>query len=122
MNTVYRETLDTSLRAGIDVLRTLGFRSYQAHRATKTFRSHDEESINELRHLRHDRKTYISHARQRIEDLEQLLLSELDDTGEHHDAGWDTTSMREEFGGVIEDKEESNALNFDIRSTSRQMM
>jgi len=102
---VYRETLDTSLRAGIDVLRALGFRSYQAHRATKTFRYHDEESVNALRHLRHDRKTYISHARQRIEDLEQFLLSELRDAEEHHDAGWDTTSMREEFGGKDKDEE-----------------
>jgi monovalent cation:proton antiporter-2 (CPA2) family protein len=96
---VYRETLDTSLRVGIDVLRSLGFRSYQAHRASKTLRHHDEESIHALRHIRHDRKTYISHARQRIEDLEELLLSELKDIGEHRDAGWDTTSMRKEFGG-----------------------
>jgi monovalent cation:proton antiporter-2 (CPA2) family protein len=102
---VYRDTLDTSLSAGIDVLRTLGFRSYHAHRVTKTFRYHDEESINELRHLRHDKKTYISHARQRIEDLEELLLSELQDAEEHHDAGWDTTSMREEFGGVGKEKQ-----------------
>jgi monovalent cation:proton antiporter-2 (CPA2) family protein len=96
---VYRETLDTSLKTGIDALRLLGFRSYHAHRASKTLRQHDEESITELRHLRHDRKRYISHARQRIEDLEQLLLSELHDIEEHRDAGWDTTSMREEFGG-----------------------
>jgi hypothetical protein len=66
-------------------------------RATKTFRHYDEESIEALRHHRHDSKTYISYARQRIEDLEQLLLSELRDSEEHHDAGWDTTSMREEF-------------------------
>lgn len=102
---VYRDTLDTSLRAGIDVLHSLGFRSFHAHRVTKTFRFHDEESLSELRHLRHDRKTYINHARQRIIDLEQLLLSELEETGEHHDAGWDTTSMREEFGGMNEEKE-----------------
>jgi len=102
---VYRETLDTSLRAGIDALRTLGFRSYQAHRATRTFRHHDEESIEVLRHLRHDKKTYLSHARQRIEDLEQLLLSELKDPEEHVDAGWDTTSMREEFREMDQEKE-----------------
>ncbi|MBC8413648.1 MAG: cation:proton antiporter [Nitrospira sp.] len=101
---VYRETLDTSLKAGIDVLRALGFRSYHAHRITKTFRLHDEESIDELRHLRHDQKKYIGHARQRIEDLEQLLLSELKEAHEHHDAGWDTVSMREEFGGKQADK------------------
>lgn len=102
---VYREMLDTSLRAGIDVLRDLGFRSHQAHRAMKTFRYHDEESVNALRHLRHDHKTYISHARQRIDDLEQLLLSELRDAEEHHDAGWDTSTMREEFGGSGEKEE-----------------
>jgi voltage-gated potassium channel Kch len=95
---VYRETLDTSLRAGADALRELGFRSYQAYRASKTFRQHDEDSIDDLRHLRHDQTSYISQARQRIEDLEQLLLSELQDREEHRDAGWDTESMREEFG------------------------
>ncbi len=101
----YRETLDTSLSAGIDVLRTLGFRSHQAHRATKTFRYHDEESINELRHHRHDSKTYLSLARQHIEDLEQLLLSELGDAEEHHDAGWDTTFMQDKFGELKEKKD-----------------
>jgi CPA2 family monovalent cation:H+ antiporter-2/glutathione-regulated potassium-efflux system ancillary protein KefC/glutathione-regulated potassium-efflux system protein KefB len=101
----YRETLDTSLSAGIDILRALGFRSHQAHRATKTFRYHDEESINELRHLRHDSKTYLSLARQRIEDLEQLLLSELGEAEEHHDAGWDTTFMRDKFGEVTREED-----------------
>jgi voltage-gated potassium channel Kch len=96
---VYRATFDTSLRTGIDALRTLGFRSYQAHRATRTFRHHDEEALGALRHVRHDTKTYISHARQRIGDLEQLLLSELIESEEHLDAGWDTTSMIEEYGG-----------------------
>jgi monovalent cation:proton antiporter-2 (CPA2) family protein len=102
----YRETLDTSLSAGIEVLRTLGFRSHQAHRTTKTFRYHDEESINELRHHRHDSKKYLSLARQRIEDLEQLLLSELGEAEEHHDAGWDTTFMRDKFGeSTIKDEQ-----------------
>jgi len=105
VNHVYRETLDTSLSASVDVLRTLGFRSFQARRAAQTFRFHDEESIEELRHLRHDRKTYISHARQKIEDLEQLLLSELKEAEEHHDAGWDTASMLEEFGADRQKKQ-----------------
>jgi len=100
---VYRETLDTSLRAGSDALRELGFRSHHAHRATRTFRFHDEESFNELHHLRHDRKTYISEARQRIKDLEQILLSELKDVEENPDAGWDITSMLDEFGAQKKD-------------------
>jgi monovalent cation:proton antiporter-2 (CPA2) family protein len=98
VNHVYREKFDTSLRAGTDALRDLGFRSYQAHRAARIFQQHDEESIDELRHLRHDQKSYISMARQKIEDLEQLLLTELHEREEFRDAGWDTESMREEFG------------------------
>lgn len=93
---VYLESLDTALRAGVDALRTLGFRAYQAHRTSKTFRYHDEKSIRELSHLRHDKKGYITQARQRIEDLEQLLLSELKEEGEHLDAGWDTSTMRDD--------------------------
>ncbi len=93
---VYLESLDTSLRIGVDALRELGFRAYQAHRASKTFRYHDERSIIELSHLRHDKKGYITQARQRIEDLEELLLSELKEEGEHLDVGWDTATMRED--------------------------
>lgn len=101
---VYRDTLDTSLRAGFDALRALGFRSYHAHRATKTFRQHDEKSVNDLRHLRHDRKKYISEARLHIEDLEQLLLSELQESDEHRDAGWDTSTMIDEYGNSSANK------------------
>ncbi len=111
VNHVYRTSLDTSLRVGIDALRSLGFRSYQAHRATKTFRHHDEDSISALQHVRHDRKTYISNARQRIEDLEQLLLTELLDSEEHLDAGWDTASMIKEFGGKKQDKKSDKTDN-----------
>lgn len=96
---VYLESLDTSLRAGVDALRLLGFRAYQSHRAAKTFRYHDEKSILELYHLRHDKKGYITQARQKIEDLEQLLLSELKEDVEHVDAGWDTVTMREDSAG-----------------------
>ena len=95
---VYRQTLDTSLRVGVDVLRAVGFRSYQAHRAAMTFREHDEETVRALRDLRHDQKTYYRQARQRIRDIDELLLSELRDWEEHPDAGWDTASMVEEFG------------------------
>jgi monovalent cation:proton antiporter-2 (CPA2) family protein len=94
----YRDTFDTSLKVGIDVLTTLGFRSYQAQRATKTFRQHDVEATDILRHVRHDKKNFISLSRQRIEDLEQLMLSELRDTEDHLDTGWDISHVMEEFG------------------------
>ena len=95
---VYRETLETSVRMGIDALTRLGHRAYHAHRMAKTFLLHDEEALRELGLMRHDKKQYITAARQSILDLEQLLLLELDDTGVSPDAGWDTDTLREEYG------------------------
>jgi len=97
---VYRETLDTSLRTGIDALRLLGRRGHQAHRAARTFRRHDEESVRELGAMRQDRKAYMTAARERIQSLEELLLSEVEGSGEERDAGWDTETLREEYGGT----------------------
>ena len=102
----YRETFDTSLKVGIDALTTLGFRAYQAHRATKTFRQHDVEATDILRHVRHDKKNFISLSRQRIEDLEQLMLSELRDTEDHLDTGWDISHVMKEFGGKSQKRTE----------------
>jgi monovalent cation:proton antiporter-2 (CPA2) family protein len=94
---VYRETLDTSLRTGVDVLRLLGRRAHTGHRAALMFRRHDEESVRDLGKMRHDRKAYFSEAREHIQSLEELLLSEMERPGEERDAGWDTESLREEF-------------------------
>ena len=102
---VYRDTFDTSLKVGIDALTILGFRSYQSHRVAKTFRHHDEDATHILRHVRHDKKTFMSLARQRIEDLEQLMLTELLDPEEHLDTGWDATYVMKEFGGKNKDSE-----------------
>ena len=78
---VYRDTLDTALRTGTDALRLLGFRAHQAHRAAQKFLKHDEESMRQLSGRRQDRVQYISAARQRTEDLEQILQADLARTG-----------------------------------------
>ncbi len=96
---VFREKLDSSLRLGVEALRLLGFRAYQAHRAAQTFRRHDERAVRELAAMRHDRTLYLSEARQRIEDLEELLQGDLADPDEMRDAGWDPDSLRQEYGG-----------------------
>ena len=97
---VYRDTLDTSLRAGTDALRLIGFRAYQAQRAAQTFRRHDEIALRELAQVRHDRSTYIDRARERIRDLETTLREELERREEDRDAGWDAESLRKEFGSL----------------------
>ncbi len=96
---VYRQSLDTSLRMGTDVLRLLGFRAYRAYRSAQTFLKHDEESLQQLTEARKiDRKVYLNAARKRIEHLEQLLLSDLEEEGLSRDAGWDAESIREDYG------------------------
>lgn len=95
---VYRETLDTSLRMGIDVLRMLGFRAYQAQRAAQTFFRYDEAAVRELARMRDDRSTYINIARHKIADLERILQADLEDREyeRERDAAWDTRTLRED--------------------------
>jgi len=95
---VFRDTLESSLQMGVRALRLLGFRAYQAQRAALTFRHHDELALRELAMMRHDQPRYLDTARRRIEDLEQMMLGDLADKGDHRDADWDTNSLRDEFG------------------------
>jgi CPA2 family monovalent cation:H+ antiporter-2/glutathione-regulated potassium-efflux system protein KefB len=93
---VYRDTVDTSLRMGVDAMHLLGFRTYHAQRAARTFRRHDDESVRMMRGLRGDRATYINVARERIADLERILLADLEAGPAERDAGWDVESLRED--------------------------
>ncbi len=95
---VYMDTVDTSLRLGVDALRELGVGAYHAQRSARTFRHHDEAAMCDLARVRHDRAAYVSRARQRIADLEQTLLAELDDHDHSVDQAWDTEGLRREYG------------------------
>ncbi len=100
---VYREALDSSLRLGEDLLRTLGVRAYQAHRATRKFLHHDDQSLHLLAaHRRAGRANYINAARHRIADLEQLFEADRQETELSRDEGWDIDTLREEVqrGGL----------------------
>lgn len=97
---VFRDTLESSLQMGVRALRLLGYRAYQAQRAALTFKHHDELALRELAMMRHDQPRYIDTARRRIEDLEQMMLSDLQDDEETRNAGWDTASLRRELGGA----------------------
>jgi CPA2 family monovalent cation:H+ antiporter-2 len=95
---VYRDTVDTSLRLGVDVMKVLGYRSHQAHRTARMFLRHDENALQELAAMRHDKRGYISAARQTIQDLEETLRSELGHGSDSRDLGWDTDSLRDDQG------------------------
>jgi voltage-gated potassium channel Kch len=94
---VYRETVDSSLRLGVDALRLLGVRAYHAQRAARTFLRHDERALRELAAVRKDQKTYFSTARQRIQELQALLHFDAANANlREGDEGWDNDSLRQE--------------------------
>jgi voltage-gated potassium channel Kch len=94
---VYRETLDTSLRMGVDVLRAMGHRGHAAVRAANAVRRHDEATLRELAAMREDRARYFSTARERIAELEALIQADKPAPLATRDLGWDPTTLRAEF-------------------------
>ncbi len=93
---IYRETLDTSLRMGVDALAILGHRTYRATRLARIFRKHDEMNMKKLAAVRHDRNEFISTAKQTISELEEYLLADMRAIDLNKDEGWDVESLREE--------------------------
>jgi voltage-gated potassium channel Kch len=94
---VYSQSLDTSLRVGVDALCALGFRAYHSHRAARQFLRHDQESLRQLTAERRvSQARYITAARQRIEDLERLLEADRSERAQDADTGWDAESLRED--------------------------
>ncbi|KAB7731262.1 potassium transporter [Rudanella paleaurantiibacter] len=98
---VYRETLDTSVRMGVDVLRELGVRAYHAQRAAHLFIKQDLTHLDELARVRHDEKLYFNTTRRQLREIEQLMefneknrwLKEIND-------GWDTETLRAEVKSI----------------------
>jgi CPA2 family monovalent cation:H+ antiporter-2 len=92
---VYRATLDTSVRLGVDVLRKLGHRGFSALRQGQNFLKYDEAALRKLAVHHKDLTQYISRAKEEIELQEELLLSERMNTPNLHDHAWDSEALRE---------------------------
>ena len=94
---IYRESLDTSVRMGIDVLNKLGIRKYAATRAGQNFIKYDEAALNQLARHRHDEDTYIFNSREQIQLQEQLLTSDRELNPTLNDHAWDSDPMANEY-------------------------
>ncbi len=86
---IYRESLDTSVRLGVDVLIKLGFRKYSATRAGQNFIKYDEAALRKLAAHRHDREAYLFNTREQIALQEQLLANDREVSPNVHDDAWD---------------------------------
>ena len=87
---IYRETLDTSVRLGIDVLVKLGYRRYSATRAGQNFLKYDEAAMHQLAAHRHDENTYIFNVKEQIRIQEQLLTNDREANPTLNDHAWDS--------------------------------
>ena len=83
---IYRDTLDSSLRMGVDVMRTLGVPAYAAYRAARLYRQQDEAMVRNMAAHRHDQGEYYSQAREAIRSLDQLMRAER--PADEVDAAW----------------------------------
>ncbi|MFD2570446.1 monovalent cation:proton antiporter-2 (CPA2) family protein [Spirosoma soli] len=89
---IYRETLDTSLRLGVDALTLLGYRAHEASRAAKMFFMHDERTLKKLSAIRNEDE-YVSAARETMEELERVIQADRNTPTLHIDEGWDEESL-----------------------------
>lgn len=98
MLNVYRESVDTSIRVGVDAMKLLGYRSYTAKRLAKTFLRLDEKNLKKLASIR-NQDEYIDAARQFIEEIELVVQADAEGPA-LMDAGWDAETLREESKAV----------------------
>ncbi|MHB8908579.1 MAG: monovalent cation:proton antiporter-2 (CPA2) family protein [Syntrophales bacterium] len=87
---IYRETLDTSVRLGVDCLVKLGFRRYSATRAGQNFLKYDEAAMRKLAPHRHDESAYIFTVREQVQLQEELLTNDREANPTLNDHAWDS--------------------------------
>ncbi len=87
---VYRESLDTSIRLGVDALVKLGYRRYAATRAGQNFLKYDEAALLKLAPHRHDEKSYLYNAREQITMQELLLANDWEVNTTINDHAWES--------------------------------
>ncbi|MEN2284382.1 cation:proton antiporter [Algoriphagus sp. SE2] len=95
VDNIYRESLDTSIKMGEDVLKKLGFRAHTVHRMAKQFHDYDENSLKVLVNFKNNKDEYISKSRQQIEMQENLLSGELMKKFSLNDNTWDSETIKE---------------------------
>jgi monovalent cation:H+ antiporter-2, CPA2 family len=97
LKNIYRESLETSVRLGIDVLIKLGYRKYSAARAGLNFIKYDEAAMQKLAKHRDDQSTYIFNAREQIQLQEQLLTNDREVNPTLNDHAWDSDLLVDKF-------------------------
>ena len=88
---IYRETLDTSIRVGVDAMKFLGYRAHEATRWAKTFFIEDEKRLKYLSSIRNEEE-YVNAVRKNNEEIEATLLADRELMGIKADEAWENES------------------------------
>ena len=97
---VYRETIDTSIRMGVDVMKTLGLKHYTAVRAARKFFELDEANLKKLAAINDD-EVYIETSRTYMEELEKMLRADMEQKTVTKTNTNESGELEEETGTVI---------------------
>lgn len=84
-----RETFESSLSMGVEVLRGLGWSAYESVKRAQIFRRHNIGMINEMHSKRKNEKEFMARARQAREDLEKMFEEE-NQLRAQPGSGWDS--------------------------------
>jgi voltage-gated potassium channel Kch len=107
--TVQREMFNSASELGAKALANLGFTRYEAYRAARTFKHHDEEVIQDLyQHWLEDQNRFIVETQRFSEMLSETLQAEKNFSIHDSDCAWDVDSIMEE---AAEDQKSSNTKN-----------
>ena len=82
---IYRETLDSSLVMSTDIMADLGIPRQEAERIAKLYRENDERMVREMARHRHDRKEYVSRAKDYVRTLDELMRRDVEEETEQED-------------------------------------
>jgi glutathione-regulated potassium-efflux system ancillary protein KefC len=93
---VFRETFDSALSMGIEAMKVLGFRAYEAHRVAKQFKQHEQETNEKMFELREDREAYAAEVRERLTQLESLMRQDERDFDKEVDHAWNKVKRPDE--------------------------
>ncbi len=85
---IYRETIDTSLRVGVDAMKLLGHPAHEANRWAKTFFIEDEKRLKYLSSIRTDEE-YVIAVRRNTEEMEATLLADRELWGNRANDAWE---------------------------------
>jgi len=94
---VQREYFHSATELGSKALEELGFSRYEAYRATRTFKHHEDQVSEKLySHWKEDHGKFIQETRRFEEQVKDILQSEKSYSIHETDCAWDVDSLKDE--------------------------